>query len=138
MKEITKKYSEGDLTVIWQPHKCIHSEKCFRGLPSVFKPKEKPWIDPAAEPADIIRKQIQKCPSGALSYEGQEGEARASEDLKIEVKKNGPLLVHAPFILESNGENKKIESRTTAFCRCGNSSNKPYCDGTHRKVDFQD
>jgi uncharacterized Fe-S cluster protein YjdI len=44
MEDITKEYSKDDLTVVWQPKKCIHSANCWRGLPKVFNPKEKPWI----------------------------------------------------------------------------------------------
>ena len=40
------KYSNGEVTIIWQPELCIHSGRCFHGLPEVFKPKEKPWITP--------------------------------------------------------------------------------------------
>ncbi|MCA6073606.1 (4Fe-4S)-binding protein [Fulvivirga sedimenti] len=137
MKEITKKYSEGDLTVIWQPHKCIHSEKCMRGLPSVFQPDNKPWINPAGASADAVRKQIDKCPSGALSYEGQHTTSSNESSLRVEVRKNGPLLIHSKMILESDGVEKPIDAAATAFCRCGASSNKPFCDGSHKKINFE-
>jgi CDGSH-type Zn-finger protein len=29
------------------------------------------------------------------------------------------------------------KNKVTAFCRCGASGNKPYCDGSHRKIDFK-
>ncbi len=45
-KEITKEYSNGELTVVWKPKKCIHSEVCIHTLPEVYKPQEKPWITP--------------------------------------------------------------------------------------------
>ncbi len=136
MKEITKKYTEGDLTVIWQPHKCIHSERCYKGLPNVFQPSNKPWINPAGEDAVKIRKQIDQCPSGALSYEGQ-NTGKEEGAVRIEVRKNGPLLVHSGITLLNDGEEKSIDSAATAFCRCGASSNKPFCDGTHKKIDFE-
>ena len=40
------KYSNGEVTIVWRPELCIHSGRCVRGLPEVFKPKEKPWITP--------------------------------------------------------------------------------------------
>lgn len=60
-------YSNGEVTVVWKPDLCIHSGICARGLPSVFKPKDKPWIHPEGATSDEIVNQVNKCPSGALS-----------------------------------------------------------------------
>ena len=46
MKDITKKYSNGDVTVVWKPNMCIHSTICFKGLGKVFDPQKRPWITP--------------------------------------------------------------------------------------------
>jgi len=67
-KNITKKYTNGEVTVIWKPSLCIHSARCFLGLPSVFKPMERPWIKPEGATTDEIVEQVKKCPSGALSF----------------------------------------------------------------------
>ncbi|HMK18290.1 MAG TPA: (4Fe-4S)-binding protein [Chitinophagaceae bacterium] len=48
------KYSNGEVTIIWQPDFCIHSGRCVRGLPEVFKPKEKPWITPEGSTTEKI------------------------------------------------------------------------------------
>ncbi len=63
-----KRYTSGDLTVIWKPALCTHSGNCVRGLPTVFNLKERPWIDIHGAERDEIMKQISKCPSGALSF----------------------------------------------------------------------
>jgi len=68
MKDITKKYSNGEVTVVWKPNLCIHSAICFRGLSEVFDPRKRPWITPDQATSDKIVDQIKKCPSGALSY----------------------------------------------------------------------
>lgn len=68
MSEIKKKYSNGEITIVWKPSVCIHSAICFRGLPAVFHPKEKPWIRMEGTPSEKIMNQIDKCPSKALSY----------------------------------------------------------------------
>lgn len=69
MDEATIRYTQGDLTVRWKPNRCTHSGICVRGLPKVFDVKRKPWIDmTAAEQAEIIA-QVERCPSGALSWE---------------------------------------------------------------------
>jgi uncharacterized Fe-S cluster protein YjdI len=67
-KEPTVKYANGTITVLWQPHKCAHSGICARGLPSVFQPKEKPWIQMDNASSEAIMEQVRKCPSGALSF----------------------------------------------------------------------
>jgi uncharacterized Fe-S cluster protein YjdI len=69
MKEITKKYSNGEVTVIWKPSQCSHSAICFRGLPQVFDPRVKPWVNIAGATTNDIIEQVKKCPSGALSIE---------------------------------------------------------------------
>lgn len=68
MKAITKKYTNGEVTIIWQPAKCIHSAICFKGLPQVFNPHIKPWIAPLGATTELIINQVKKCPSGALSF----------------------------------------------------------------------
>ncbi|MGK4566168.1 (4Fe-4S)-binding protein [Flavobacterium sp. 3HN19-14] len=62
-----KEYSNGEVTVVWQPKLCTHSTNCWRGLPEVFKPKEKPWINPENASTEAIINQVSKCPSGALT-----------------------------------------------------------------------
>ena len=69
MTDITKRYSKGDVTVVWQPAKCIHSAVCVRGLPQVFDPNRRPWIELASATSEQIVAQMGKCPSGALSIE---------------------------------------------------------------------
>ncbi|MBL7771332.1 MAG: (4Fe-4S)-binding protein [Chitinophagaceae bacterium] len=67
INNITKEYSNGDITVVWQSAKCIHSGNCVKNLPSVFKPREQPWIQLDQEDSQAIRDAVAKCPSGALS-----------------------------------------------------------------------
>jgi len=68
MKEITKKYSNGDIVIVWKPARCIHSAICFKGLGEVFDPRKRPWITPEHSTTEKIVEQIKQCPSGALSY----------------------------------------------------------------------
>lgn len=65
----THHYTNGEVTVIWKPGVCIHSGICFKGLPAVFDPRRKPWIEADQVDTKTIIEQIKKCPSGALSYE---------------------------------------------------------------------
>jgi uncharacterized Fe-S cluster protein YjdI len=67
-KDIKKEYSNGEITVVWQSGKCIHSGNCVRNNPEVFQPKEKPWIKIDASTTEKIIDTVMKCPSGALTY----------------------------------------------------------------------
>lgn len=69
MDEPTIRYSNGEIVVIWKPNRCTHSGRCVRGLPAVFNVNRKPWVDAQAAPTDEIIRQVEQCPSGALSWE---------------------------------------------------------------------
>jgi uncharacterized Fe-S cluster protein YjdI len=67
MDRIIKHYSNGEIAVVWQPDRCAHSGICARGLPLVFDPRRRPWVDVSAATTEEIVNQVAKCPSGALS-----------------------------------------------------------------------
>jgi uncharacterized Fe-S cluster protein YjdI len=67
-KDIKKEYTNGEVTIVWQSVKCIHSANCVRNNPDVFQPREKPWIKPEASSTKKIIDTVNKCPSGALSF----------------------------------------------------------------------
>lgn len=139
----SRKYTTEDITIIWQPTVCIHSTICWRnatGLPTVFNPKERPWIKPENESTEKIMAQIDKCPSGALSYiknnTTNKTETILSESI-IEPQPNGPLLAYGNITVKTADGKITKKNKVTAFCRCGASQNKPYCDGTHTKINFK-
>ena len=143
----TLKYTNGEVTVVWKPDTCIHSRICWTELREVFDPVKRPWIDMEGSSTERIIEQVRKCPSGALSYfmnnektanTAQPGVvSEAAQITNILIKPNGPILVNTDCqITHSNGE-VEIKQGSIALCRCGASGNKPYCDGTHRKIDFK-
>ncbi|PCJ65314.1 MAG: hypothetical protein COA58_10675 [Bacteroidetes bacterium] len=138
MKEITKHYTNDELTVEWKPGKCIHAAECVKELPEVYNPKEKPWIRIENASTEELKAQIAKCPSGALSYfmNGEEDKEAQSMETKVEILENGPLLVYGTLKVSDKDGNTETKNKTTAFCRCGVSQNKPYCDGSHIKASF--
>ena len=138
-KEIVKEYSNGELTVVWKPKLCIHAEECVKTLPKVYNPNEKPWIKVENATTDEIKAQIAKCPSGALSYfmNGEDTQEAESLETQVEVMENGPLLVYGTLKVTHKDGSVEMKNKTTVFCRCGQSANKPYCDGTHVKVGFK-
>lgn len=137
-----KKYSNKDITVVWKPDACIHSALCWHGLLGVFDPRKKPWVNMDGADTDATIAQIEKCPSGALSWlRNEDGGAAATEHTEvetiIEVTPNGPLMVYGNIKVKDSDGNETMKNKVTAFCRCGASGNKPYCDGSHRKIDFK-
>ena len=67
-KNITKEYTNGEVTVVWKSGLCIHSGNCVRGLPEVFDWQARPWININGAITEKIIEQVKKCPSGALSF----------------------------------------------------------------------
>lgn len=65
---MTKEYSNGEITIKWQPKLCQHAGICVKTLPKVYNPKAKPWIAIENATTEELKLQISKCPSGALSY----------------------------------------------------------------------
>jgi hypothetical protein len=91
---------------------------------------------------DIIN-TVRKCPSGALSYsiDGIEyRDPKEQRDPILTVLKNGPYYITGGIDLIGEniefGEGASKEHYT--LCRCGTSENKPFCDGTHRTINFKD
>ncbi len=136
-----KHYANEDITVVWKPDACIHSALCWKGLLSVFDPRKRPWINLEGSETDAIIAQVDKCPSGALSWFRNGDQATRPEEIDVETvveaTPNGPLMVYGNIRVKDASGNETVKHKVTAFCRCGASSNKPYCDGSHRKVGFE-
>lgn len=144
-----RKDYEGDgITVHWDSGRCIHSAACLNGSPAVFDTAVRPWIDPAGASADEVAATIDICPSHALTYTRTDGAAPGPGDasvvaqtaaeagVSVTVRTNGPLVIMGPLrVLDDDGT--EVASGDRHFlCRCGNSGNKPFCDGTHKRVGF--
>jgi 3-phenylpropionate/trans-cinnamate dioxygenase ferredoxin subunit len=56
--------------------------------------------------------------------------------INIKVRDNGPYLVEGEFTM-TDAQGNPIEVKKPALCRCGGSTMKPFCDGTHSKIGFQ-
>lgn len=142
MPEKKINYDNGELTVVWKPETCIHSGNCVRGLPNVFKPKEKPWVKVDAASTEELMETIDKCPSGALSYyktaEGPKDESTNETDrVQVKLIPNGPVELRGAVRVQTSDGGFSDRDKSTFLCRCGASDSKPYCDGTHNKIDFK-
>jgi len=135
----TKEYSNGEVTILWKPDVCIHSAKCVKQLPEVFKPKDIPWVQMEHASAEAIVKAVKGCPSGALSYfintakKEEISQEVKSEPTKVEIINNGPLMVYGELNVTHADGREEQKTRATAFCRCGKTGNNPFCDGSHKR-----
>lgn len=119
-----KEYTNGEITVVWKHRECIHSTNCFRALPQVFDPKNRPWVTVDAATSEEIMKTIDRCPSGALSYyKNAEGKKEAQP---VSVKHGSVVAKKEPVqvFLE--------EGKAYLWCSCGLSVDQPFCDMTHK------
>jgi CDGSH-type Zn-finger protein len=118
---------------------CAHAGVCTDGLPSVFRVRQEPFVDPNGGTQDEIMAVVRKCPSGALSYsiDGVEQVTGDSEEA-IFIAPDGPYVVTGGPNLVGTTFGEGVSSESFTLCRCGESKNKPFCDGTHWSTGFSD
>lgn len=68
MKTYDNEFTNSEITVTYQPGKCINAQHCVKGLSEVFRTSVIPWINLDSAKTDEIISQIKKCPSGALEF----------------------------------------------------------------------
>lgn len=135
-----RSYAGRGITVHDNRSICSHAGVCWRGLPTVFSPDKRPWIDPdGAGPEEIIR-VVEGCPSGALSYSVDGVEHRdLPREPSVTVTRNGPYwLVGGIEVACDEPRAEEVSLEHCSCCRCGASRNQPFCDGSHLQVGFQD
>jgi uncharacterized Fe-S cluster protein YjdI len=156
MDERDREYTNGEITVIWQPSKCIHATTCYKELREVFDPLKRPWVNMRGAPTERIIEVVRKCPTAALSFrwndeEKNKAQQESDEKIKqalefsnkprhtpvtIQVMRDGPLVVQGSFEIFNEKGDKLKHMVITSFCRCGGTMNPPFCDGHHRKIGF--
>jgi CDGSH-type Zn-finger protein/uncharacterized Fe-S cluster protein YjdI len=133
-------YRGKDIVVRYSLKRCIHAAECVTHLPEVFDPKRRPWVNPDAAGASEVAAAIRRCPTGALSYEfvGAPQPEPSETDNTVMVRTNGPLFLRGNIELQNDQGHMLLRSTRLALCRCGSSTNKPFCDGNHTKAGFAD
>lgn len=122
------------LTLIYEGKRCIHARHCVLGAPKVFKANvQGPWIDPDAVSTEQLVTIAHMCPSGAIRYERKDGgeNERPPPVNLVQLRENGPLGMRGDLKIDG----VSIGYRAT-LCRCGESKNKPFCDGSHNAAGF--
>jgi CDGSH-type Zn-finger protein len=113
---------------------CHHAHFCKQELTNWFELI--PRTDSTAVLTQLIA-MIEHCPSGALSYELDGEVVEPPLPREIAPITDGPLFVSGGIQIErADGQPVEIRNRTS-LCRCGQSANKPLCDGTHADVGFE-
>ena len=150
MEENNRDYTNGEITVYWQPSKCIHSTICYTRLRSVFDPIKRPWVNMNGSTTEKIIDIVNQCPTDALTFSWNKDlknpESIINDEIKetesvepstrIQIMQNGPAIISGDFIINDINGNKLAKANTIAICRCGHSSNMPFCDGSHNKTGF--
>ena len=116
---------------------CIHSGFCGDRITNVWKMT----LDSHdTQVRARMMSMIERCPSGALSYslEGDGENLEPDLPVAIAITPDGALWVSGGIPVErSDGQPLEVRNRVT-LCRCGGSSNKPLCDGTHKEIGFSE
>jgi CDGSH-type Zn-finger protein len=109
---------------------CVHAGFCGNRVSNVWKMADK--TDDTQVRGQVMA-MIEKCPSGALIYEVDGSVVEQSLPAEVGVIPDGPLWVTGGIPVErADGEPLETRNRVT-LCRCGHSSNKPLCDGSHKE-----
>ncbi len=133
MKKKTYSFEGETLTVHYQSKRCIHAAECVNGLPAVFDPDKRPWIQVDNADAASVIEVVGACPTGALQCEGPAADEDDSElgPNIVSIVEGGPVYVSGNVrIVDSDGELVLHDTRV-ALCRCGQSRNRPFCDNSH-------
>jgi CDGSH-type Zn-finger protein/uncharacterized Fe-S cluster protein YjdI len=123
-----------EVVVHFNGDRCIHSRHCVLDRPDVFVPNVSgEWIHPdRATPAELLE-LAHNCPSGAIRCTNADGSAleKAPRVNTVRVRENGPLAFRAPLTIDGQHAGYRA-----TLCRCGASTHKPYCDGSHAAAGF--
>ena len=111
----------------------------MRALPDVFDTTARPWIQPEGADAEVIAEIVRRCPTGALRYERKDGgpEEVAGEGVSATLVPNGPIYLRGAITIKDADGTEIHRDVRTALCRCGASENKPFCDNSHFRIQFE-
>ena len=134
------RYVADGITVFDDRSRCAHFGQCTDRLPAVFRADAEPFVDPHNAAPDSIADVVAGCPSGALAYaRGGDGDTvETAAEPSITPIVDGPYRVRGAIqVVGADGRAYERRERQT-LCRCGQSKNKPFCDGSHWYAGFRD
>ena len=114
---------------------CIQAEFCTNKVEKVWEMVKR---SDDVRSRFALMQMIERCPSGKLGYEVDGVPIEPDLPEAISVTANGPYWVTGGIpVTMSNGQTLEVRNRVT-LCRCGQSKNKPLCDGSHNEAGFKD
>jgi CDGSH-type Zn-finger protein len=123
------------ITVMDDARLCTRAGFCGNRVTNVWQELE--HADDSRVRFDIIQR-VERCPSGRLTYDVGAGPIEPDLPRAIAVTQDGPYWVTGGITV-TMADGRQIETRNrVTLCRCGQSSNKPLCDGSHREAKFKD
>jgi uncharacterized Fe-S cluster protein YjdI len=159
-----RKYKNNEITVYWKPDACVHASYCYRELIEVFDPGRRPWVDMNGASTDRIIEVVNMCPTEALTWKWNDKDknkdisidqtnhvifkrpellelketADSENPVSVKIMMDGPIVIKGDFTFQYSGNKKEMKDGIISLCRCGASNHLPFCDGTHRKIGFED
>lgn len=136
--ERRKEYAGNETKLTDDEDLCWHSGFCAREDTSAWKLARKGELD--EHQRELLVDMARSCPSGRLQLHMPPDADADEPELKqrIGVVDDGPLVIQGAIPLESaGGQDYELRNRMS-LCRCGASSNKPFCDAAHADVEFED
>ena len=159
-----RRYRNNDITVYWKPDACVHASYCYQELIEVFDPGRRPWVDMNGASTGRIIEVVNMCPTEALTWkwndEQKNNEVNADQTnhvlfrrpelletnepenkenpVSVKIMADGPIIVRGNFTFQYSGNKKEMKDGLISVCRCGASNHLPFCDGSHRKIGFED
>lgn len=131
--EKAKSYGGTGIEIFDDRPTCVHAGFCGNRVTNVWKMAAQ--TDDSRVRAEAMA-MIERCPSGALTYTVDGEPIEPDLPTEIAVIPDGPLWVMGGIgVTTSNGEELETRNRVT-LCRCGESANKPLCDGAHKEAGF--
>jgi len=159
-----RRYKNNEITVYWKPDACVHASYCYRELIEVFDPGRRPWVDMNGASTERIIEVVNMCPTEALTWKWNDEvknknismdqtnhvifrrpellESKETVDyenpVSVKIMMDGPIVIKGDFTFQYSGNRKEMKDGIISLCRCGASNHLPFCDGTHRKIGFED
>lgn len=125
--------------VTWDKRLCIHVGECTRAEGDLFEKGRDPWCDPDLSDSESIADVVARCPTGALVFRPARGHSEAPPGRNTAVISNdGPIYLHGDLSIDGAPDDMPGVRTRAALCRCGQSANKPFCDGSHEGAGFTD
>lgn len=140
IKERIIRYQGEKITVLFSVDRCTHYAACIEGAPEVFDSQKRPWLTPNHAPPGKVADVVISCPTGALHYKRKDGgpDEPVPDTNTLVVETHGPVYFLGDLEVKDSAGKSLLKDTRIAFCRCGMSRVKPFCDNTHARVGFED